>query len=380
MTTPTFLERYKTLIATPSISATDRRWDQSNEAVISHLAQWCEDLGFHVETEQVSQGKWNLLAKKGQGEGGLLLSGHSDTVPFDENRWESDPFTLIEKNHRFYGLGTADMKGFFAFILEAIQQRENWTHQTKPLYILATCDEETSMQGAKHFQQSHHFTPDCCLIGEPTQLTPIYAHKGHLSTAIRITGKSGHSSDPAKGINALEIMQAVLFALIQVKNDLIKRHHHPGFEVPYPTLNLGHIHGGDNANRICGCCELHFDLRPLPGLSLAALDDLVHNALQPLQQKYPSAIAITPLHEPIPPFECRADAEHLAYFEELTGQAKTTANYCTEAAYFQHRMPTLVIGPGSIEQAHQPNEYLEQKYITPTINLLNRAISKYCFS
>ena len=380
MAIPQFIECYRTLIETPSISATDPQWDQSNQAVIQHLAQWCDDLGFSVQLNEVSSGKWNLLATKGEGEGGLLLSGHSDTVPFDQDRWQTDPFKLIEKDHRFYGLGTADMKGFFAFSLAAIQQRQNWSDQKKPLYLLATCDEETSMQGAQHFASNLAIHPDCCVIGEPTKLRPIYAHKGHLSTAIRVTGKSGHSSDPAKGINALEIMHEILFALKTVKETLIKRHHHPGFEVPYPTLNLGHIHGGDNANRICGCCELHFDLRPLPGLSLSALDQLIQAALEPLQQRWSNCIAINALHDPIPPFQCDPNSEHLAYFEKITGKEKTTANYCTEAAYFQDHIPTLVIGPGSIEQAHQPNEYLDQKYITPTINLLDKTIHQYCFS
>ncbi len=378
MAFPRFTERYQTLIQTSSISSTDPHWDQSNHEVINRLAEWCEHLGFNVQLNEIEKGKWNLLAKKGEGEGGLLLSGHSDTVPFDEGQWQYDPLTLTTTHDRFYGLGTADMKGFFAFILEAVEQID-WHKQKKPVYILATCDEETSMLGARYFTDNTPIRPDKCLIGEPTSLRPIRAHKGHLSTAIRITGKSGHSSDPAKGINALDIMNDVMFALQKVKQHLIKHHQHLGFEIPYPTLNLGHIHGGDSPNRICGCCELHFDLRPLPGLSLTNLEDLLLSFLQPLMQQWPERIAITQLHTPIPGYECPTDSSLIKDLEELTGQLSATVNYCTEAPFLQHLCPTLVIGPGSIEQAHQPNEYLEFKYIDPTISLLKNAIHRYCF-
>ncbi len=275
MPLPSFLEVYEGLISTSSISSTDARWDEGNEQVIAKLADWLSALGFSIQIEQVAPNKQNLIAKLGSGEGGLLLAGHSDTVPFDEGRWNYNPHALTQVNNRFYGLGTADMKGFFAFIYEAVKNVD-WSKQTKPLYVLATCDEETTMLGARHFTENAPFKPDYCIIGEPTSLVPIRAHKGHVANAIRVTGKSGHSSNPALGVNAIEIMHEVLFALMQLRDRLIKEYHHPGFEIPTPTLNLGHIHGGDSPNRICGCCELHYDVRPLPGISLDGLDNMMH--------------------------------------------------------------------------------------------------------
>lgn len=122
MQLPTFLEVYEGLISTSSISSTDPSWDQGNAKVIEKLATWFKDLGFHVEVIEVESGKHNMIARMGEGEGGLLLAGHSDTVPFDEGRWSFDPHKLTEKDNRFYGLGTADMKGFFAFIYEAVKK------------------------------------------------------------------------------------------------------------------------------------------------------------------------------------------------------------------------------------------------------------------
>ena len=204
---PPFIEIYRALIATPSISATEEALDQSNESLINLLAGWFRDLGFNVEIQPVpdTRHKFNLLASTGHGAGGLLLAGHTDTVPFDDGRWTRDPFTLTEHDNKLYGLGTADMKGFFAFILDALRDVDVTTLK-KPLYILATADEETSMAGARYFAETTRLRPDCAIIGEPTSLQPIRAHKGHMSNAIRIQGQSGHSSDPARGVNAIELM------------------------------------------------------------------------------------------------------------------------------------------------------------------------------
>ncbi|ASA56042.1 acetylornithine deacetylase [Vibrio gazogenes] len=375
---PKFKAVYQDLISTSSISSTDPSWDEGNEAVIAKLSDWLSTLGFSVQIDTVAPHKHNLIAKKGDGEGGLLLSGHSDTVPFDEGQWNFNPHELTESNQRFYGLGTADMKGFFAFIIEAVQ-KVDWQKQTKPLYVLATCDEETTMMGARHFTESAPFKPDYCIIGEPTSLIPVYAHKGHVANAIRVTGKSGHSSNPALGVNAIEIMHEILFTLMQVRERLIKTYHHPGFEVPTPTLNLGHIHGGDSANRICGCCELHYDVRPLPGMSLEGLDHLLRESLQELEAKWPGRIEMKPLHDSIPGYECQKDHPFVEQIHQLSGREAETVNYCTEAPYLQQLCPTLVMGPGSIDQAHQPDEFLAFEYIDPTIDLLTKSIYKYCF-
>ncbi len=155
MNLPPFIEIYRALIATPSISATEEALDQSNESLINLLAGWFGDLGFSVEVQPVpgTRHKFNLLASTGTGAGGLLLAGHTDTVPFDDGRWTRDPFTLTEHDNKLYGLGTADMKGFFAFILDALRDVDV-TKLKKPLYILATADEETSMAGARYFSEN----------------------------------------------------------------------------------------------------------------------------------------------------------------------------------------------------------------------------------
>ncbi|WP_068715405.1 acetylornithine deacetylase [Vibrio tritonius] len=379
MQLPSFLEVYEGLISTSSISASDPSMDEGNAQVCAKMATWLTSFGFKVELEEVEPGKVNLIAQKGEGEGGLLFSGHTDTVPYDEGRWNFNPHKLTQANNRFYGLGTADMKGFFAFVMEAVKKIDDWDKQKKPIYILATCDEETTMLGARHFSSNAPFKPDYCIIGEPTSLVPVYAHKGHMANVVRVTGKSGHSSNPAFGVNAIEVMHEVLYAIMKLRDTLAKTYHHPGFEIPNPTLNLGHIHGGDSANRICGCCELHYDVRPLPGMSLDGLNNLLKDALKEVEAKWPGRIEVTPLHDSIPGYECDHNHHFVQEIGHLCGKEAETVNYCTEAPYLQEVCPTLVMGPGSIEQAHQPDEFLAFEFIDPTISVLSKAMYKYCF-
>ena len=374
-----FLERYRQLIALPTISSLVPEYDQSNQALIELLANWLADLGFKTDVIAVagSRQKYNLLATYGEGQGGLLLAGHTDTVPFDEGRWNFDPFDLTEKNGKFYGLGSADMKGFFAFVLEAVSQMD-LTQLSKPLRILATADEETTMLGARTFAEHAHIRPDCAIIGEPTSLKPIRAHKGHLAQAVQILGKSGHSSDPKNGINAIEIMHAATSRLLELRQNLQQRYHNPLFNVPYPTMNFGNIHGGDALNRICACCELQLEIRPLPGLAVQDLQALLTESLAPLIEQWGDRIQIRPLHAGIPGYECEHSAQIVQVVEKLLGEKCAAVNYCTEAPFIQQICPTLVLGPGSIEQAHQPDEFLSAEFIAPTQQLLAKLIRHFC--
>ncbi|MGR6980727.1 acetylornithine deacetylase [Testudinibacter sp. P27/CKL/0425] len=379
MAVPQFLDLYRTLIGLPTISSLEPTEDQSNRILIETLAGWLDSLGFKTEMIAVegSRDKYNLLATYGEGEGGLLLAGHTDTVPFDEGRWTFDPFKLTEKDGKFYGLGTADMKGFFAFIVDTVANMD-LTLLKKPLRILATADEETTMLGARTFAQHSYIRPDCAIIGEPSSLKPIRAHKGYMGNAVRVIGKSGHSSDPDKGVNAIEIMHHATGKLIDLRNHLREKYRHDGFAIPYPTMNFGNIHGGDALNRICACCELQFDIRPLPNLELKDLNEMMQHALQPLIERWGDRVTLTALYEPIPGYECAHSAQVVQVVEKLLGEKAETVNYCTEAPFIQQLCPTLVLGPGSIEQAHQPDEFLESQYVQPTRDLLAKLIGHFC--
>ena len=381
MALPDFLHLYRELIATPSISSLDPKLSQSNRAVIEHLASWCEELGFACEIKPLSTDadKFNLIAKRGHGSGGLMLAGHTDTVPFDQGRWSMDPFTLSERDNKLFGLGSIDMKGFFAFVLNAIAELDA-SKQQQPLLILATADEETTMAGAQEVAKYPDLRPARCVIGEPTDMTPVFTHKGHMTSAIRIVGKSGHSSDPERGINAIEVMHLVIQKLLVLKEDLKNKYSIEYFAIPYPTLNLGHIHGGDNANRICGCCELQLDMRPLPGLSIVELQAMLLAATQDITARYPGCVEVIDMHDPIPAFAGTTDSALVQLAQKISQQPAIAVNYCTEAPFIQQLgCETIVMGPGSINQAHQPDEFLAMDRIAPSQRIIKELIQQSCW-
>ncbi len=368
------------LINAASVSSVNPAWDMSNREVIEHLESWFDALGFRTEVLTIPghPDKFNLIASAGQGNEGLVLSGHTDTVPFDEAKWHSDPLKLQERDGRFYGMGSADMKGFFAVIIEAIREVP-LQHLKQPLVIIATADEESTMCGAKSLTDLHRRLGRHAIIGEPTDMKPVRQHKGISMESIRINGRSGHSSDPSLGVNALDAMYQVLGEVIQWRSELQQRYQNQAFKVAFPTLNLGHIHGGDNPNRICGQCELQFDLRPLPGMSL---DNLRGELRQRLSQRLHDADLnweLTPVFDGIPAMETPREAAIVQAVEQLTGAESGAVAFGTEGPFFNSMgMQTVICGPGSIEQAHQPDEYLPLKHIQPAINLIQSLIRQFC--
>jgi len=257
------------LIATPSVSSLHADIDTSNRGVIDLVAEWSEALGFEVEIQGVDAHKFNLIARAGSGSDGLVLSGHTDTVPCDPALWSSDPFAARASDERIYGLGSCDMKSFLALALAA-SQRVDLGKLRRPLTLVATADEETTMSGARLIADNGRKLGRYCVIGEPTDLVPMRQHKGSLTLSVEFIGRSGHASDPSLGNNALEGMYHYMTRLFAYRERLQSRYHDPAFTVPGPTMNLGHIHGGDNSNRICGACLMLIDIRFLPSMSYAA--------------------------------------------------------------------------------------------------------------
>ena len=284
------------LIELPSISSTQPDLDMGNLPVIHELASWLEPMGFHCDVVPVpgSPNKANLIATLGQGPGGLVLAGHTDTVPCNEHLWQSNPFSLVEKDNRFYGLGSCDMKGFFPLIMEAAAAFLE-SPLKSPLIILATADEESSMAGARALVASGRPKARYAVIGEPTGLVPIHMHKGIMMERIQILGQSGHSSNPALGRNAMETAHRVMTELMSFREEMAQQYQNPGFSVPSPTINLGCIHGGDNPNRICGHCVLDFDVRVLPGMNSDDIRQRINQRLQPIAQKDGVSISLNPI-------------------------------------------------------------------------------------
>jgi acetylornithine deacetylase len=374
------MEMLTRLIGTPSVSSVNPDLDQGNRAIIDLLANWLDGLGFRVEIQPLSAqpDKANLVATLGPGAGGLVLAGHVDTVPYDTERWRQDPFRLTEADGRLYGLGTCDMKSFLALAIEAARTLDPGMLK-HPLTIVATADEESAMHGAEALVAAGTVLGRYAIIGEPTGLAPVRMHKGILMEAIRVHGRSGHSSDPTLGLSALDGMYQVMGAVLAWRQRLQAGHRMDAFRVPVPTLNLGRIHGGDNPNRICAECELQIDLRPLPGMGVEDLRAELRAVVEQALAGGGLSFDVAPLFPGIAAFETAASSAVVRIAEQLTGQVAGAVSFGTEAPYFQRLgMESLILGPGDIDQAHQPNEYLALERIPATLDLLDGFIRRFC--
>lgn len=373
-----------TLVSEPSVSCRSSALDQSNLGVLNHLANWLRDIHFDVEISTLpeDQTKGNLVATllpHGKRiEGGLILAGHSDTVPCDENLWKSDPYSLVQDESRVYGLGASDMKGFFPLAISAASKFVKKDLE-KPLTIIATSDEESGMAGARFLADRGIHRADVTVVGEPTELQPIIGHKGAIMLSITVLGSSGHSSNPDLGRNAIETMHKVIQELIDYRKTLAQKYQKPGFEVSIPTLNLGCLKAGDSPNRICEHSELQIDLRLLPGMNADSIVCDLQQRLFAIGEQLGTPTKTEFLTPAIPAFESPQNSQVVKVLELLSGKASGKVAFGTEAPFYQGLSDeTVVFGPGSIAQAHQPNEYLDLNYFSKTERILGQLIQRFC--
>lgn len=373
-------EQLGRLVSTCSVSSVDPALDCGNRAVVELLAGWCEERGFDVEFQPVGStpDKLNLIATRGTGDDGLVFAGHTDTVPCDPGLWTSDPYTLSERDGRWYGLGTADMKCLFPAVLGAVDGLGDRA-LARPLTLLATADEETSMAGARALAAAGRRLGRFAIIGEPTGGRPIAAHKGVAQLGIALAGRSGHASNPALGNNALDGMRHVLNALDAWRNALVLTHRCEEFDVPQPTLNFGAIRGGDNANRICGHCDLLLDLRFVPGQDPGATIDQLRATVAGALAGSDLGCEVRELMEPIPAYATPRDGELVRVAEAITGLRAGAVTFATEAPFFTALgIDTIVLGPGHIAQAHQPDEYVDIDAVVRMVEHTAQFIQRLC--
>lgn len=377
MSLPSVTEMLSQLVASNSISSVNPEHDHGNREVLELMANWLEPLGFAIEIQPLADPrKANLIATRGEGPGGLVLAGHADTVPCNPELWHQDPFHLEERHGRLYGLGVCDMKGFFPLAMEAARRTAHEPLR-QPLIILATADEESSMAGAMALVEAGRPKARYAVIGEPTGRRPVHMHKGIMVERLIIEGASGHSSNPALGRNALESMYKAIGELLDLRRELQDKYNNPLFAVSQPTMNLGCIHGGDNTNRICGDCRLDFELRPLPGMDLAAIQAEIERRVFPLRDS--DGVKVRLEHFRVPPFATPDNSELLKLCTQLTQHAPEAVAFATEAPYLADLgMEVVVMGPGNIEQAHQPDEYLDLASVEPSIATLETLIRRLC--
>ncbi|MBC7172845.1 MAG: acetylornithine deacetylase, partial [Polyangiaceae bacterium] len=309
---------------------------------------------------------------------GLLLSGHTDTVPYDESGWDSEPLALLERDGVCYGLGTADMKGFFAAALHAVAAIDR-DKLIRPLVLVGTSDEESGMDGMRALVASEPHLGAHAIIGEPTGLAPKRMHKGVMMERITLEGRAGHASDPSLGKSALEGMIAVATELLALREDLARKYRNEAFSVPHPTLNLGRIAGGDSPNRICGRCALDVDLRILPGMVVEEVRSAIEARVRAVIGPRGLRGVVEPLVTPLPPFETPLDALIARVAVEAAGAPLGSVLFGTEGPFLNAiGIETVVLGPGSIDVAHQPNENVSLADLERATRTYARIIERIC--
>jgi acetylornithine deacetylase len=319
---------------------------------------------------------------------GLVLSGHMDVVPAEEEGWQSDPFTLTDRGDRWVARGACDMKGFLAIAansaLEALEADATGRLRA-PLALVFTYDEEVGTLGARHLLESYadgRLLPRSAVIGEPTSLRVARAHKGHFKMRITLHGRSAHSGYPHLGVNAIEPAGRVIDALAALRRTLESEpapYAELFPEVPYVPLNVGTVYGGSAINVVPDRCIVEVGVRPLPGMDSASLAERVRQAVAATLAGLHGAFDIELLSDS-PPMFLDDDAPIHRHLRTLVNQeADATVSFATDAGWLQRLgLDCAVFGPGTIEVAHKPNEHVPKSELARARELIGETVRHFC--
>ncbi|OKL43159.1 acetylornithine deacetylase [Pseudovibrio exalbescens] len=333
--------------------------------------------------------KANLFVTIGpQDQAGYILSGHTDVVPVDGQDWTQDPFTLTERDGKLFGRGACDMKGFLACCLAKVPEMVK-APLKKPLHIAFSHDEEVGCIGVRALLQElkdKGVPAEACFVGEPTDMQVVLAHKSKASYRVEFTGLSCHSSLAPHGVNAVHYAARFVTKIEEMARALADGPRDDLFDLPFSTAHTGVLRGGTALNIVPDHCELMFEFRVLPRESLAAcVEEIKRYAMEELlpemRQTHPEAnIEFIPYSE-IPGLDTAEDAPVTSLAKRLAGRndiAKVA--YGTEGGLFQTMLgvPTVVVGPGSIEQAHKPDEFVRISELEKCGRFLDQLIETAC--
>ena len=358
------LDLFRRLVAIDSTSAI------SNLPIANELANYLDRADAIEFIRSDAEEKANLLIRFGpDAQGGLILSGHMDAVPATESNWDSDPFTLTEKDDRYVGRGAADMKGFLALAANAALDS---TSLKKPLYLLFTYDEEVGTLGAKRFAETWDRSRPLarhCIIGEPTSFRSVRAHKGHLKLRFTTTGKSAHSGYPHLGSNAIEKAIPILEALATLRRELESEpieHADLFADAPYVPLNIATIHGGSAVNIVPDRCTIDVGIRLLPGMTTEAMRKRVPQPAEILSDSPPMLLPeSSDIYQAIQPHAAKGRPE--------------SVSFASDAGWLQSLgVECLLFGPGAIEVAHKANEFIPKDEFHRAGPILRELIARFC--
>jgi len=366
------------LISYPTIS------DQSNLDMIAELSERLGDAGARVDVWYDETGaKANLFATLGpEGDGGIVLSGHTDVVPVADQEWTSDPFIAETRDDKVYGRGSCDMKGFIAACV-ALAPYFAQRARHRPVHFAFTYDEETGCFGGQALIESLRekaLRPSLAIVGEPTSMRVIEGHKGCFEYSTHFHGLAGHGSAPDRGVNAAEYAARYVNRLLDLKDELRARAPEGGrFDPPWTTINTGAFHGGVAHNVIPSAARVDWEMRPVQASDAHFvkdnLRDYCERELLPLMRAVdPEARIDTEIISEVTGLEPADANEARAIMMELTGAEKSDlVAFGTEAGLFQqYGLSAVVCGPGSIEQAHKADEFIALDQLSQCVGMLER--------
>ncbi len=359
----------------------------SNLGVIDHAEHVLRAVGATcTRTEDPAGGKANLFATIGPDvDGGVVLSGHTDVVPADGQAWETPPFTATRRHGRVYGRGTADMKGFLACVL-AMAPRFAVADLRRPVHLALTFDEEIGCRGAPlllaELARSGR-RPAAAIVGEPTSMQVVTAHKGCHEYTTTITGVAGHGSAPDRSVNAIWHAARYVMRLHDLADELRDRAPADSpFDPPESTLSIGTIHGGQARNVVPGTCSFDWEFRPIDDGDARWVAAAVHRIEQEevarLRDLHPDAGLETSCDGEVGGLDTPHDSPAVELLRRLVDDvAPTVVPYNTEAGLFQAAgIPAVVCGPGSITVAHRPDEYIAVDQLSACLELLDRLVAE----
>nr|WP_312970145.1 acetylornithine deacetylase [Pseudomonas sp.] len=362
----------------------------SNLELIDFIREYLAGFGVSSELFHNAEGtKANLFATIGPTDrGGVVLSGHTDVVPVDGQAWTVEPFRLTERNGRLYGRGTADMKGFIACVLAAVPNLVQRPLQV-PVHLAFSYDEEVGCLGVRSMLaelEKRPHKPTLCLIGEPTELKPVLGHKGKLAMRCEVHGAACHSAYAPYGVNAIEYAARLIGHLGDIGARLAQPEHHDArFDPPFSTVQTGLIKGGRALNIVPAECEFDFEVRALPGFDAQSVaDELQSYAAEQLLPKMQAVSAASDIRlQPLsayPGLATPPDSEAARLLARLCGSNDFgTVAFGTEGGLFDGAgIPTVVCGPGSMEQGHKPDEFVSVEQLQGCDALLSRLADYLC--
>lgn len=359
----------------------------SNLELIAFIRDYLSGQGVECELFHNPEGtKANLFATIGPKEkGGVVLSGHTDVVPVDGQAWTVEPFCMSEHNGRLYGRGAADMKGFIASVLAAVPAFLAEPLRT-PVHLAFSYDEEVGCLGVRSMLEALQHRPHkplMCLIGEPTELKPVLGHKGKLAMRCQVQGAACHSAYAPYGVNAIEHAATLIGKLGEIGQRLAApAQHDQRFDPPFSTVQTGMIKGGRALNIVPAECEFDFEVRALPGFDAQTVaDELAHFAEAEVLPKMravkaDTGITLKPLSA-YPGLATPADSEAARVLALLSGSTEFgTVAFGTEGGLFdQAGIPTVVCGPGSMDQGHKPDEFVSLEQLNGCDAMLGRLVA-----